>query len=92
MVRTLKQTINKRLKQKLLTAANTSRLSCLQSILFSAHHSNTGKTILVPGHVRIGGNERADDVAKMAFHCSIFAVKYPPSDLYHVVTSLCYEL
>jgi len=28
----------------------------------------------------------------MALHSSISAVKYPPSDLYHDVTSLCYKL
>jgi len=56
---------------------------------------NTGKTILlwrVPGHVGIRGNEQANDVAKMAINSSISAVKYPPSDLYHDVTSLCYKL
>ena len=56
---------------------------------------NTGKTVLLcrfPGHVGIKGNEQADEVAKMALHSSISAVKYPPSDLYHDVTSLCYKL
>jgi len=56
---------------------------------------NTGKTALlcwVPGHVGIKSNEQADDVVRMALHCSISAVKYPPSDLYHDVTSLCYKL
>jgi len=49
---------------------------------------NTGKTILVPGHVGI----RVDEVTKMALHSSILAVKYPPGDLYHDVTALCYKL
>jgi len=56
---------------------------------------NSGKTILfcsVPGHVGIRGNEHVDDVAKMALHSSISAVKHPPSDLYHEVASLCYKL
>jgi len=42
---------------------------------------STGKTTLlcwVPGHVVIRGNEQADDVAKMALHSSMSAVKYPP--------------
>ena len=46
----------------------------------------------IPGHFGIKSNEQADDVAKMALHSSISAVKYPPSDLYHDVTSLCYKL
>jgi len=57
--------------------------------------ANTGKTILlcwVPGCVGIKGNEQVDEVAKIALHSSISAVKYPPSDLYHDVTSLCYRL
>jgi len=56
---------------------------------------NTGKTILlcwVPGHVGIRGNEQADDMAKMALHSSVSAVKYPPSNLYHDVTALFYKL
>jgi len=56
---------------------------------------NTGKTILlcwVPGHVGIRGNEQADELAKMALRSSISAIKYPPSDLYHDVTALCYKL
>jgi len=55
---------------------------------------NTGKTILlcwVPGHVGIRGNEQVDDVAKVALHSSISAVKYPPIDLYHDMTALCYK-
>ena len=56
---------------------------------------NPSKTILlclVSGHVGIRANEQADDAAKMALHSSISAVKYPPSDLYHDVTALCYKL
>jgi len=44
------------------------------------------------GHIGIRGNEHADDVAKMALHSSISVVKYPPSDLCHDVTTLCYKL
>jgi len=56
---------------------------------------NPSKTILiclVSGHVGIRGNEQADDVAKMALHSSISAAKYPPIDLYHDMTALCYKL
>jgi len=56
---------------------------------------NTGKAILLcwnPGHVCIRGNEQVDDVAKMALHFSISAVKYPPSHLYHDVTALHHKL
>jgi len=52
---------------------------------------NNAKTVLlcwIPGHVGVKDNEQADDVAKMELHSSVFAVKYPPSDLYHDVTSL----
>jgi len=48
----------------------------------------TSKTVLlccIPGHVGIKGNEQVDDMAKMALHSSISAVKYAPSDLYHDV-------
>jgi len=31
-------------------------------------------------------------VSRMALHSSISAVKYPPSDLYHDMTALCYKL
>jgi len=56
---------------------------------------NTGRTILlcwVPGHDGITGNKQTDDVAKMALHSSISAVKYPRSDLYHDKTALFYIL
>ena len=56
---------------------------------------STGKTVRlcwVPGHVGIRGNEQVDEVAKMALHSSTSAVKYPPSDLYHDVTAVCYKL
>jgi len=49
---------------------------------------NTGKTVLlcwVPGHIGIRGNEEVDDVAKMALHSSISAVRYLSSDLYQDV-------
>ena len=47
--------------------------------------------------IGFGGTEHpisgwADEVAKTALHSSVSAVKYPPSDLYHDVTALCYKL
>jgi len=47
--------------------------------LYSSALMNTGERILcwVPGHIGIGGNEQADNEAKMALHSSISAVKYP---------------
>jgi len=56
---------------------------------------NTGKTILlcwIPGHIGIRGNQQVDEVAKIAIHSSISAVNYPPSDLCHDVTAVCYKL
>jgi len=63
-----------------------------QKVYSTGEHWQNNSYLLVPGNVVIRGNEQADEVAKMALHSSISAVKYPPCDLYHDVTALCYIL